>query len=69
MPVACYRPASSNLTLIADSSRSPEQADRQTANQFLIISGISLRLSVPAHGVSAIVAYAHHDNNRNVPDE
>ena len=42
------------------------QADRKPISD---ISGISLRLSVPAHGVPANVAYAHHDNNRNVPDE
>lgn len=42
------------------------QADRKS---FSGISGISLRLSVSAHGVPANVAYAHHDNNRNVPDE
>lgn len=26
-------------------------------------------MSAPDHGVPANVAYAHHDNNRNVPDE
>lgn len=26
-------------------------------------------MSAPAHGAPANVAYAYHDNNRNVPDE
>lgn len=67
MPAVCYRPASSNLTVIADSSRSPEQTGRPQINSN--ISGISLRLSVSDHGIPAIMAYAHHDNSRNVPDK
>ena len=67
MPVVCPRPASSNLTVIADSTRSPKQTGKPQINFY--ISGISLRLSAPAHGVSVIIAHAHRDNNRNVPDK
>lgn len=67
MPVVCLRPASSNLAVMADSiAPRNRQADRKSISNK---GGISLRLSVPAHGVPAIVAYAHHDNYRNVPDK
>lgn len=68
MPVACYRPVSSNLTVITRYFPLPE-ADKSAANRFSILFGISLLSSAPDHGVSANVAHAHHDNNRNVPDE
>lgn len=68
MPVVCYRPASSNLTVITRYNSLFEQ-DKSAANHFFSICGISLPFSYSHHGVSVNVAYAHHDNNRNVFDE
>ena len=41
----------------------------QTETKRKYTGGISLSLPNPCYGVSVNVAYAHHDNNRNVPDE
>ncbi len=69
MPVVCYRPASSSLTVIAQYSPLPEsrQADRKPFLHSIV--GFRCVCLAPDRGVSANVAYAHHDNNRNVPDE
>ena len=68
MPVVCHRPVRSNLTIITKYFRStvwtiqPETKRKYTG-------GISLSLPSLCHSVSVNVTYAHHDNNRNVPDE
>lgn len=69
MPVACYRPAGSNLTVIDQYSSLPgsRQADRKPFLHNIV--GFRCVCLSPDHGVSANAAYAHHDNNRNVPDE
>ena len=68
MPVACYRPASSILTVIARHLPLPE-SDIQPSI-FLTIGDVQITLFCDSdHGVPANVAYAHHDSNRNVPDE
>ena len=41
----------------------------QTETKRKYTGGISLSLPRLCHGVSVNVAYAHHDNNRNVSDE
>lgn len=68
MPVVCHRPARSNLTVITRyfSLNSPVI---QTETKRKSTVGISLSLPSLCHSVSVNVAYAHHDNNRNVPDE
>lgn len=66
MPVVCYRHISSNLIFITRYSSLPEL--QSTANQIFLCVGFRC-LCLPAHDVSVNVAYAHHDNNRNVSGE
>ena len=68
MPVVCHRPARSNLTVITRYFRSTVQVI-QTETKRKYTGGISLSLPSLCYGVSVNVAYAHHDNNRNVSDE
>ena len=68
MPVVCHRPARSNLTVITRYFRSTVWAI-QTETKRKYTGGISLSLPSLCYGVFVNVAYAHHDNNRNVPDE
>lgn len=68
MPVVCHRPARSNLTVIPDIFRSTVRVI-QTETKRKYTGGISLSLPSLCYGVFVNVAYAHHDNNRNVPDE
>ena len=71
MPVVCHRPARSNLTVITRyfSLNSPGNTVIQTETKRKYTGGISLSLPSLCYGVSINVAYAHHDNNRNVPDK
>ena len=68
MPVVCHRLARSNLTAITRYF-SLNSLAIQTETKRKYTGGISLSLPNPCYGVSVNVAYAHHDNNRNVPDE
>ena len=68
MPVTCYRPVSSILTVIARQLPLP-RSDIQPSI-ILTIGDARIALFCDSdHGVPANVAYAHHDSNRNVPDE
>ena len=68
MPVTCYRPVSSILTVIARQLPLPG-SDIQPAI-ILTIGDVRIALFCDSdHGVPANVAYAHHDSNRNVLDE
>lgn len=63
MPVVCHRLISSYLIFLTRYSSLPEL--QSTANQFSLCAGFRC-LCFSAHDVSVTVAYAHHDNNRNV---
>lgn len=68
MPVACYRPANSILTVIAQ--KLPLPGSDIQPSIILTIGDARIALFCNSdHGVPANVAYAHHDSNRNVPDE
>ncbi len=68
MPVTYYRPVSSILTVVARQLSLPG-SDIQPSI-ILTIGDVRIALFCDSdHGVPANVAYAHHDSNRNVPDE
>ena len=68
MPVTCYRPASSILTVIA--RQLPLPGSDIQPSIILTIGDVRIVLFCDSdHGVPANVAYAHHDSNGNVPDE
>ena len=68
MPVTCYRPASSILTVIA--RQLPLPGSDIQPSIILTIGDVRIVLFCDSdHGVPANVAYAQHDSNRNVPDE
>ena len=68
MPVTGYRPVSSILTVIA--RQLPLPGSDIQPSIILTIGDVRIVLFCDSdHGVPANVAYAHHDSNRNVPDE
>ena len=68
MPVTCYRPVSSILTVIA--RQLPLPGSDIQPSIILTIGDVRTALFCDSdHGVPTNVAYAHHDSNRTVPDE
>lgn len=68
MPVTYYRPVSSILAVIA--RQLPLPGSDIQPSIILTIEDVRIALFCNLdHSVPANVAYAHHDSNRNVPDE
>ena len=68
MPVVCYRPARSNLTVITRYFSLNSLGNKLKPKGSIRVGFRCLSPSL-CYGVSVNVAYAHHDNNRNVSDE